>query len=415
MPTSFEALNMSQLSYAFSQKERYLETINLDTKNPLATIFNCSTFMGLIESEGPSVQSFAEEIYHGGVGDDGENKVIAAVKYLSQRGWEYFAHTQEDDTTGYQCLVFINDVRQEIVLAHRGTVNPLDPAFKLNALCDIQILQGVRAELTRELCALLRALQSFVTNIVRKKRSDGYTQYKVFQTGHSLGGFLAECASAYLALPKSFDAGLTAFGKISCEDRLHSPRYSDTQAITFDSIGAVNVLTKLGITSVVDSLVNQHYFLVPNIANTANLHYNGLRYALLELEKSNLHYVPDDSHDVDLPINCLESLEEILLTEVTHRLANFAKCFDPLTGNACNKWLILNWPQASNFFQQGKRPNIYGSMWEIKWWQGFAVNAAHYETKNADGEGVISFSHIRDGSVELQNLLQNQAEMVTHL
>lgn len=287
------------------------------------------------------------------------------VRYLEQRNWVYFDACSEVNC-GYQSIVFVNHISKDIVLAHRGTASLFQQQeLSLNAKCNIQILSGACLELIPELTAFLLSLFNFISRITSKKIQE-YTDYTLWQTGHSLGGFLAEVGAAYIA------------------DQQKS--YSQVaNAITFDSLGSIHVLNKLNIQ--MGKANTEHYFLEPNITNTTNAH-DGACYLLLRPQENELNYNADHPKTYNI--------EEILSTANTHSLVEMMRRFDLNCHAPYNRKLILEWPRAVNTFGTEVRSQASSKHMRTPSFEYFMASMAQHLT-----EGVNSCSHHRIGAVKL--------------
>lgn len=392
MPTPLEALCMSHLTYAFSSEAQHIQyhAVNLANESKLDLVFN---------TKPPNSSGKIDVSYVAGLNSfyQTTTNIVRIVKYLMEKGWFYSSY-RTNNQSGYQGVVFINHVKKEIVLAHRGTVAPLDIPFKANAKCDVQILSGKRVEFTEDLACLLNTLTLFITQLVRN-RADNVLSYTISQTGHSLGGFLAEYGSAYISNPKSF---LNKNEKICPDiddnfDYLTKSRPHHGLAITFDSIGSVNVLNKLKIP--LTQTNSEHYFLEPNIANTANGHHNGARYILLARESNCFDYNAHN-HNTALSATVTHNIDELSLTSTSHSLDEMMNYFNLDAGNAHNRQVILSWPTATNTFTIGPKPERSAnvSFFSHDTTRFLVASAVHQIT-----DGVISFTHKRTGDLDFEN------------
>ena len=182
-----------------------------------------------------------------------ENKLLDRyLGFLDRNGWRYLDH-KIDEGSNYQCLVFKNSRKREIVMAHRGTI-----MNGINMKDDIEILKGIDCEKPLIIDPACKYAKD-----IKEMRDKDFKNYKLYQTGHSLGGFLAEVCA--MSLPQD-----------------------DVNAYTFDSVGSKNVLGKfgksLGIdTTKIDPKNIKNYFPEPNLVNTVNLSF-GSRYLICDFD-----------------------------------------------------------------------------------------------------------------------------------
>ena len=97
-------------------------------------------------------------------------------------------------------------------------------------------------------------------------RNVRYSEYRISQTGHSLGGFSAEIGASFYAKPHSL---LREYSPITHMDRA---LINDTDAVTFDTLGASIIIRILNIHNPQNQLNIINYVANPNLANTANIH-----------------------------------------------------------------------------------------------------------------------------------------------
>lgn len=171
------------------------------------------------------------------------------------------------------------------------------------------------------------------------------------QTGHSLGGFLAEFGAAYVANPEHLPESVLG----ECHHyKLHVPRPSCAAAITFDSLGSSTLLARYGIPSNGNRTIN--YLLKPNVANTANVH-DGERRQLFrtptELEAS-------VAHTATFSVSATEiiNIRTIFETVESHLLTNLLGYFNPSTSEPILYRRVYDWPIARNTFTYSAQPSL---------------------------------------------------------
>ena len=180
-----------------SVSESYLTSVN--TNNYLADpngngqngIFNSSQTLALINQQGYS--------------DNKNDQLPAGFKVLNERVGEY--------KSGYDVRVYINEKTQEIIISHRGSEASSLKRFLqdwVNADGGIALGSGPKAQIKDA-----TAYNEIIQKLIKEK----YPNYTVTQTGHSLGGFIAQVIGAK----------------------------NGQNTVTFDSPGAKEYIDKLGI------------------------------------------------------------------------------------------------------------------------------------------------------------------------
>lgn len=370
MPTPYEAGLMSQLSYEFKKnyQDDYVDTMQFmaGEKGDLKKVF---------------IKPYIPE----------GSRLDLIVDYLKKRGWKYLNAKKSDSWMGYQALVFINATRKEIVIAHRGTVLSEAEGSESNVKDDIEILKGENGEIP----LLLSSALIFVSQTVRMQEED-YPDYIIHQTGHSLGGFFAECGAAYLENPSKNYPEPYEDKEVDDKLRLKSRRPHQANAITFDSLGSKNILQKIGINAQGSGIIN--YLPEPNIANTANLHL-GKRILLLTSGNIDVLSVDQNKTQTWSGTKPLEVDKIFLQTIVSHPLANIITAFDSKNGQPINGKEIAQWPTATNNFVMSEfqhhavpeTESVLGALLII-----LAGGYVHYKST-----GIAQWTHTRTGKIAL--------------
>ena len=160
------------------------------TGNGQSGIYNSSQTLALLNQHGYS--------------DDKTDKLPAGFTVLDQH---------LDSKSGYDVRVYINKETHEIIVSHRGSENSSLERFRkdwLNADRDIALGSEPQAQIKDAL-----AYNEKLQKLIKEK----YPDFTVVQTGHSLGGFIAQVIGAK----------------------------NGQQTTTFDSPGAKEYIDKLGI------------------------------------------------------------------------------------------------------------------------------------------------------------------------
>jgi Lipase (class 3) len=196
----------------------------------------------------------------------------------------------------YKGVLYINSIKQQMVLAHRGTV--LNPgALKTDVFSIAQnIIAGQERLLPKVLHdALALAEQASCSLAV---------------TGHSLGGWLAQ---------------LTVF---LAQDNKRYRSKIHLKAITFDTPGAKPMLAQMNPknkSTHLDQLDIINYLFSPNLINVCNEHVGTMYRVVFE--------------------NFPDTLWKYTLA--SHATHNFLTAFDPTTGQERQCVLVKSWPLVS--------------------------------------------------------------------
>lgn len=120
-------------------------------------------------------------------------------------GWEVMAEWPLND--GYSGRAFINKLTKEIVIAHKGSDDPIsDPGDWWNNAehaFNTQFSETFQLGVGDPWSDQLKESEAFVKSIMNSPAAEGYS---VSQTGHSLGGFLASVNGAkFKSKAEAFD------------------------------------------------------------------------------------------------------------------------------------------------------------------------------------------------------------------
>ena len=201
------------------------------------------------------------------------------------------AFTQLGLPYGYRGIMYLNEQKKQLVLAHRGTQLTNVSAIKTDVKAIVQNVVGGQERIIPQL------LEEALT--AAKKQ-----QCSLTVTGHSLGGWLAQ---------------ITVFIAQIQYPELH------VKAIAFDSPGAQPMLAQINprINPInLDRLDVTSYLSTPNLINACNAHI-GTVYRVV-FEKL--------------------SRKRSLYTMQSHAMATMLRAFDPQTGDAYRALAVRSWP-----------------------------------------------------------------------
>jgi len=210
--------------------------------------------------------------------------------------FQEFPSKKKKNSHGYKGVLYVNSIKQQIVLAHRGTVRNLG-ALKTDVL---SIAQNIIAGQEKLLPKVLQQALALA-------EKEGYS-FAV--TGHSLGGWLAQ---------------LTAF--IAQDNKQHRSKIH-VKAITFDTPGARPMLEQMNPKNEgihLEQLDITNYLSAPNLINACNTHVGTLYRVVFEDFDANPRQYTLDSH----------------------AMRNFLNAFDPTTGMERKCVVVKSWPLIS--------------------------------------------------------------------
>lgn len=242
-------------------------------------------------------------------------------------GWHVVKFCPDNQKDGYYGVAYANDKTCQLVVAHRGT----DPAsFR-------ELLKDLRTD-----------FESVVYNKITSQKPSAYKfayeiaqeyggRYRISFTGHSLGGWLAQVTTYHFA-----EQGYR------------------TQAVTFDSPGAENIIQdKLQPQGKIDRDVDSYslditvYLSAPNLIDTCNTHL-GSKYRVYP----------------ELPIHTgWKKYFKYSLS--AHAMEGIVNTFDPTTGlprdyRKVKRWPRVDWKETNLNIQGSALFAIAKLVWNIK-------------------------------------------------
>lgn len=252
-----------------------------------------------------------------------DNKNSVHNKYLE--GWKVHTVFDVEKSGKYYAVIYVNERKNQVVLAHRGTTAELVDVFKPDSPLKTDIIGVLGNEIVAQQVEAYIASKKAVTY----SREQGY---HLSVTGHSLGAWLAEL-SAYHCY-KDFE-------------------YPTVKAITFDSPGSKNMLDEFK-SNVDDQRINFNpavkldivtYLSAPNIVNSCNKH-------LGRVYSVSPKITAPGSVDKYLPyLKMIPGISDNLfmlnglLTVSGHSLDLIIEEFNPKTGKPDNYKRVLDWPE----------------------------------------------------------------------
>lgn len=233
--------------------------------------------------------------------------------------------------------LFIHEENKQLVMAIRGTPPSLD-SCKYNFEVDLEILQRKLGEKT---LAYLSQVISFVVALVRL-RDQKFPDFTISFTGHSLGGFAAKIAAAYLANPQ---INLPLWIKLS------NARPNDCQAVVFDALGGDFIGIPLNLGDNSNNTIS--YVATPNLANTCCRHRAAIR-----LLFDPATYPATRTVNVTAQIGPHQSITEILTNDAlqqfffSHSIHTLLNFFNPESGLPRMYGDVVSFPRATNILKE---------------------------------------------------------------
>jgi hypothetical protein len=221
-------------------------------------------------------------------------------RLLLEKGWNLaeFIRIDSEEGNGYRGGIWVNDVTEQVVIAHRGSKN------LQSWLTDLEsVVRGRPSGFIKE------ALNLLSHPVVIAKRAEGY---RISTTGHSLGGFLAQICTFW-----------------SHRRDMESSYFPNMSAIVFDSPGAADLMELMRshlraeqASISIENLNIQNFVARPNIVNTFGVH-TGTIWQIRQRENIGLGFV------------------------LSHKLSDeIIPAFNSEIGHLTDYRQITDWPQA---------------------------------------------------------------------
>ncbi|XP_065644659.1 uncharacterized protein LOC124810068 isoform X2 [Hydra vulgaris] len=249
-------------------------------------------------------------------------------------GWKVLGLI-DDEKTGYLGILYANDKRRQLVLAHRST------NFKLSInSSNLYKQSGLQQDIAGLFMGEILLHQAFgyvATDAAVQliKTHLKYFEYAFSITGHSLGAWLAEMSAFY------------------CSRDLE---YPNVKTVSFDGPGAREMMEKISACEIMHEkgLNIVSYFSAPNLVNCLNKHC-GTKYTLY----------PNIENQISTFLTSIISREksDALLSTYGHDLKHILNYFDPKTGTLYRDKpetysKVESWPSITHkdFYQINNQP-----------------------------------------------------------
>jgi ankyrin repeat protein len=308
----------------------------------------------------------------------GETDAQYETRLALPGGWKLLTTASNTrNNNGYFGAAYWHPEHQQVVIAHRGT--------KLSNLGAIfsDIIGVLFKHHVPQMCSASTFAYK-VVEVLRKVNHQKGTNFQVFFTGHSLGGWLAQITTFTSKYLKTEE---TIFLKRNHDHNCYHPH-----TVVFDSPGCKDMLSQM--TDKLDVRLNgrsidlQHlditsYLSAPNRVNTCNAHL-GMVYRIF----------------VDLTDMGWREKHTALYNKAMHSMEKIVEAFDPETGQVrkdeqgqLKVQVVMDWPLSSGlsrskeykrFFEWAKPLNNYNPdiTDEILRLKGY--HPIRYQTKNYD-------------------------------
>ncbi|KAJ6216024.1 hypothetical protein RDWZM_010524, partial [Blomia tropicalis] len=246
---------------------------------------------------------FADIVYND-YKDEGKTKYIKNLP----NGWKFLTTAENSSTlNGYFGATFWHPEREQVVIAHRGTI-----PSKIGAVWTDII--GIYGNIVPSQMSSAVTFTHHVQRIFAEVDTKCGTHFKIFITGHSLGAWLAQiCTFSVKYLTIKYDN--TYFVKSMVEGH-------HAHTVVFDSPGCKPMLQQLqsdfdvrynNVDKIsIDSLDITSYLSAPNRINTCNKHVGKVYRVFIDLSDASFKSI---NYDIQ-----------------THMLSNILKTFDEKTG-----------------------------------------------------------------------------------
>ncbi|KAI2800759.1 hypothetical protein BLOT_012331 [Blomia tropicalis] len=241
---------------------------------------------------------------------DYKDKTKANYINLSD-GWKFLTTAENTSKlNGYFGATFWNPEREQVVIAHRGT-----ELTNIGAVwTDIQSIY--RNKVASQISSAI-TFSHYVQRIFAEIDKEWGTHFKIFITGHSLGGWLAQICTFSVEYLTIMDDDKTYFVK-SKEEGHHA------HTVVFDSPGCKPMLQQLqrefdvrydNIEKLpIDCLDITIYLSVPNRVNTCNPHVGKIYRMFVDFSKKS-YFHTKQTHDIDKIIETFDENTGLFITE----------------------------------------------------------------------------------------------------
>ncbi|KAJ6215349.1 hypothetical protein RDWZM_009849 [Blomia tropicalis] len=270
-------------------------------------------------------------------------------------GWKFLTTAENLSTSnGYFGATFWNPEREQVVIAHRGT-----ELTNIGAVwTDIQSIYGnkVASQISSAI-----TFSHYVQRIFAEIDNEYGTHFKMFITGHSLGGWLAQICTFSVKYLTIMDDDKTYFVK-SKEDGHHA------HTVVFDSPGCKPMLQQLqrefdvrydNVEKLpIDCLDITSYLSAPNLINTCNPHVGKIYRVFIDFSnKSFFNEYNLQTHEIK---NILEAFDK--------KIGLFKKENDKFNIKEVVDWpetSILNKDEYKEFFEWADKLNNYHPTYKV--------------------------------------------------
>ncbi|KAI2802355.1 hypothetical protein BLOT_009800 [Blomia tropicalis] len=220
-------------------------------------------------------------------------------------GWKFLTTAENNSWgNGYFGATFWHPEREQVVIAHRGTIPTNSGAVWTDII-------GIYGNIVPSQISSAVTFTHYVQRIFAEVDKDNNTHFKIFMTGHSLGAWLAQICTFSVKYLTIMDDDKTYFVK-SMKEGHHA------HTVVFDSPGCKPMLQQLQSNFDVrydnveklpiDSLDITSYLSAPNQINTCNKHVGKIYRVFINFSKKSFFNEYNlQTHDLD---NILETFDK---------------------------------------------------------------------------------------------------------